>query len=402
MDILIPNFPGIKVIQPRILFFDENYTTKVDDLDNNLNININNVTEPVVDDMVKTRVRLSNYFDDDYSSPIIECLKFILSVNTDIIVYEVKVYNHYDNKEIVIYSDEKLNTKYLENKVKNRTSNLAKYELIDSSDNILDTIDKNLNEPQYCPKGAISVSKLYNVLNHHVINLNETIENLKNDLEEKISSFISENSHLEKVLFNFSQKELEILIDKSNGYYCNYLRLKFKVYNDNIIVPVDKQDSNTIELYKLIAPELYSLFNCYIENELLLNETRYNTNSIPTINSDCWIELKSKNIVSHFASDKNGLIIKHNNMDISEYEYTFEDIKLLEMILLKGNLDNLYDNIFVMIDDCPAFLQKIINDCKNNQLKQDIPNSEDLSINSENNSTKFKQKVKSLFNKRHN
>lgn len=196
----------------------------------------------------------------------------------------------------------------------------------------------------------------------------------------------------------FFRKKLEISINR--GYYC-YRRLEFKLYNDNIIGPVDNQDSNTIELYKLIAPELYSLFNCYIENELLLNETRYNTNSIPTINSYCWIELKSKSIVSHFASDKNELIIKHNNMDISEYEYTFEDIKLLEMILLKGNLDNLYDNIFVMIDDCPAFLQKIIKDCKKNQIEQNNPLGK-LSINSENNSARFKQKVKSLFTKRHN
>lgn len=385
-------------MQPRILFFDENDTTKVNDLDNNLNININNVTEPVVDDTIRTRVSLSNYFDDDYLSAIIECLKLILSVNTDIVVYKVEVYNHSYNKEIVIYSDKKLNTKYLENKTKNSTSNLAKYELINPSDNILDTIDKNLNESQYCPEGAISVSKLYNVFNLHVINLNKTIEELKDDLDKKISSFIGENLSVEEVKFDFFQKKLEISINR--GYYC-YRRLEFKLYNDNIIGPVANHDSNTIELYKLIASELYSLFNCYIENELLLNETRYNTNSIPTINSYCWIELKSKSIVSHFASDKNELIIKHNNMDISEYEYTFEDIKLLEMILLKGNLDNLYDNIFVMIDDCPAFLQKIIKDCKKDQIEQNNPLGK-LSINSENNSTKFKQKVKSLFTKRHN
>lgn len=207
MDILIPDFPGIKVMQPKILFFDDNDINKVNNLDIDCNININDVTEPV-DDIVRTRVSLSHYFDDDYLSSIIECLKFILSVNTDIVVYKVEVYNHSDDKEIVIYSDKKLNTKYLENKIKNGTSNLVKYKLINPSDNILDTINKNLSEPQYCPEGAISVSKIYNVLNLHVINLNKTIEKLKADLDKKISSFISENLSVEEVKFDFFQKKI--------------------------------------------------------------------------------------------------------------------------------------------------------------------------------------------------
>lgn len=388
MDIFIPDFSGIEVIEPRILF--------VDDTDNRI-YKDNNIVE--------TRAHLSNY-DNDYCNYIIECLNMILSVNTGVVIYRVEVCNRPNNeKEIVIYSDKRLNTKYLENKTKNGTSNLAKFELINPSDNVLDTIDKNLNEPQYCPEGAISVNELYQILNMYILMLDENISNIKNRLIDKISNFKNKSYEIDELKFDFFTKKLQIRLSYNAGNV--YLRpmseiLFFQLYNDNVIVPVDRQDSEIIELYKLIEPELNSCFNYFLKNELLFSKSN-KINSIPTINSDYVIKIDSKNAISHFVNGEDMLTIKHNNKEVSEYEYEYQNVDLFEMILLKGNLNDLYNNTFVMIDDCPIFLQDAINNHIDGKKEQNSLNSEELlNINHENKGSKFRQKVKLLFNKKHN
>lgn len=399
-DILIPDFPGIKVMQPRILFLD-NLST-IDEP------NVNNSLAEQSEKMFKTVITLTGYNNENLLDSIIECLNMILSVNTGIIVYKVV----YIDKEIIIYSNEKLNTKYLENKTKIGTLDHTKYEIINSQDNILDTITENLTEPQYCPEGAISVAELYRIFNLYVIKLNKNIKKIKDNLEQKITRFKNYGINIDGVYFDFSEKKLEILISRYDSILFSTPpgrrseKLAFQLYNDGIIVPVNQKDSTGIELYKSISSELYSYFNYYIENEPLLNNEKFGIEPIPTINSDYLIKFDDKHIISCFGSVENMLAIEHNNQKISQYEYEYRNIQLLEKILLKGNLDNLYNNTFVMISDCPDFLQDIIiykHNHKNVQTELVSQDSSELSTdNSENNGSKFKQKIKSIFTKKTN
>lgn len=391
----IPNFPGITIMEPRIIFIDEE----------NEEQSINYVEDSMIEN--KIFVIPNNYGVVD-ETQIIACLNDILSVNNNHVTIEKVEWISKEDK-IIIYSDKKLNTKYYINKlkIKNKDRVFHENDINRMQGNVLDSINKTLNEEQYCPKDAVSVSTLLKAHSMYMQKIEQQEEMVQEKLKNKIYEFYSQlrgNPIGIKLDFYFGCSELEIEIYEKGSIFDSYSEgIVFKLFAENHILPKNKNTSQVIYLYNKISKELYEFFDFYIKNEEFLSNNL--SSMIATINSDYIININNENIESDFSQAKKTLLnVKHQSVNISEYEYSYEDINLLEILLLKDNLDKLYDKTFVKISDCPIFLQDILREIKTEKL-EDLGSKTVESYfnevnNQDNGQVNFKQKVKTLFKRK--
>lgn len=386
----IPVFPGIKVNNPNIICLDskDEYLVKKDkELDSNINY--------VEDDMFKTRVYNLQKADD-----VINCLKDILSVNRGVIIDKVTYSEENSVPKLTIYSNKELNTKYYENKFKiaQQSSRVGTYNTIKPDINtILEGINSILNEKQDYIENTVSVAELFEAFSLHIKIFTETEQSVIKDMNDIIYNmydFDTSKIREHSIEFDFQHKKLSFDIYHYNGFVGsgNIKQIEFQLADSEQIIPIKPQSQEGLELYYNLKNQLSDFFKLYLENEALLNmETEI---KVPTINSDYVISLNNKNICTIFYLEKSNklLNIVHSVKNINEFTFTYNDMSLLKRVLLDKNLEKLYNNTFVKIEDCPLFLQeKLYNLKKNTEL---IPQSDEDELPKK---ETMKQKIKSFF-----
>lgn len=381
--IKIPSYPNVKVNNPNIMYMDSEEMNT----DDNININDEN------DKFIKTDISMISYWSMEATNQFIDdLLNNLLSVNGYVTIDKIIYVNENGRKYLSIYSDKELNTKYHENvyKIKAVASGCIEPDVND----ILNNADKVINEKAYRPENSVNVLDLMAIYSKYTQSFNDENESTVEAIKNKVESLESYNSPhvVGNIHFYYDSRELDFTIYEAN--LINVGEFKFKVQEDGKVVPINFHNQKGIQVYQHLKEELYNYVKFHLDNKSLLDAK--NTITIPTINSDCIIDLSFDEINISFSTgygiSKKLFSITYETKDPKKFVYDYKEISLLEHILLDNNIENIFANTFVKIEDCPTFIQQQlydnINNCKENvevsQVEEKITG---------------KQKLKSLFNK---
>lgn len=381
--IKIPSYPNVKVNNPNIMYMDP------EEMNTGDNINISDEN----DKFIKTDISMISCWDISKINEFInDLLNNLLSVNGYLTIDKIIYTSENGRKYLSIYSDKELNTKYHENvyKIKDVASGCIKSDVND----ILKNVDKVINEKVYCPENSVNVLDLMAIYSKYMQSFDATNESTVEAIKNKVESLESYNSPhvVGNIHFRYDSCELDFTIYEAN--LINVGEFKFKVHEDGKVVPINFHNQKGIQVYQHLKEELYNYVKFHLDNKPLLDSK--NNITIPTINSDCIIDLSfdKMNITYSLEStmQKNLFSITYETKDPKKFVYDYKEISLLEHILLDNNIENIFANTFVKIEDCPTFIQQQlydnINNCKENvevsQVEEKITG---------------KQKLKSLFNK---
>ncbi len=364
--ITIPNYQGITIKEPKIIFCEEEkHANSNDEQDEIISIKI----------------------DDDYILDVDSIEKYlhdILSVNSDITIYKIIFLNHCYYSKLIIHSDKPLNVSYLNNKIK--TCDSPEYNnlkiIIDNEQTIINNINNVLQNKQQCPEGAVPVSKLLEVFNNRM----RIIGTLESGVEEELIKKVKNTLVYSK---NFKNKDVIVSFEKNTktlrikiGDYWRGGEFYFKYDIDGIIVPKDHLNSDGINFFKEIKTEIAKYFKFNIENNSLLHSAL--SCHIPVMNADYIINLTSSSIKSVFSINKkpsysdwstnNLLLINYDAKELEKYHYDSSCNNIVQLLLLNDKLNDLYDNTFIKIEDCPEILREdLLSDLTNvEKIKQEL------------------------------
>ena len=202
---------------------------------------------------------------------------------------------------------------------------------------------------------------------------NQTLEELKESLRRKLSYKFGESAKAMLYDFNYRNKTLDIGFTNS-GDYTDCESITFKKSNNNLYVEYDK----SLYYGKIIFEEYYNfLSNAYdelIKFDYLFNQTEH---KIPMINSKLnvnicysYIEIEKENPNSifrpYFSLEyfADCITKKINSTDIQE--------------IVKNNELEIFKRSFVMIEDCPKWMQKELYEIRKHQIIQEKRQEEEL------------------------
>ncbi len=391
-ELVIPNFPGIEIIDHKVLFYDSN------DI-NNEDLNINQLDKQENNYEVKTSFKfkkIPNKFNNKF---LASCLNDILSVNTDVIIYKVEFLDGYilDGQdypnELIIYSNKKLNTKYFENKKSKSLDGCSCTE-----NNIIEDTQELLSANQVQLENTVSVSTFFEIFSKHVQNIANNkkeiesilIKTIKNILEESLEA---RNYYSPSINFYPDNNKVEIYLPKKG---IGGKTFEYSIDDDNNIKPTNNFNSEGIAIFKEIRNVLASYFKFCIDNKLLLSASSL-SHTISLTNAYYQICLENNKMILRFMSDNETILsIFYDTEDIKKYQYQFESYPLVELVLVENNLQTLLENTFVKIEDCPDFIKEEL--IKANNITNSTYKSFDSNLVETGES--FKQKIKSLFTRR--
>lgn len=391
-ELVIPSFPGIEIIDPKVLFYDSN-----DIFNEDLNVNQPDKQENNYE--VKTSFKFKEIPDKFNNKFLTSCLNDILSVNTDVIIYKVEFLDGYTlgdceyQDELIIYSNKKLNTKYFENK---KSKSLDGWSCTENK--IIEDTQEILSCNQTWLENTVPVSLLFEIFSKYVQNINKDKQEIESILIKIVRNILEQmgesyNYYSPSLTFYPTNNTVEVYLPKKG---IGGKTFEYSIDDDNNIKPTNNFNSEGIAIFKEIRNVLASYFKFCIDNKLLLSASSL-SHTISLTNAYYQICLENNKMILRFMSDNETILsIFYDTEDIKKYQYQFESYPLVELVLVENNLQTLLENTFVKIEDCPDFIKEEL--IKANNITNSTYKSFDSNLVETGES--FKQKIKSLFTRR--
>lgn len=327
---VIPIVPNTTVVNKTIVYSDT--VLPIKDLGGNLKVtSISNV--------------------DEYS--LEKCLKIIFESNPNVIFNTIQ-YSRED-KKVYFYSNDEISKKAWED------SKIRTYKPITKSSEILEEV-KNILVCE--PNKNTDCISLYDIAQLLKIKSNE-YKSDKHSFEKHfdyvIESRYGSSSSIVVYDFDYDKDELRI----GFKYWENYDKIIFAKKDEDLYVK-ESESSRGKDILVALGDSLSKLYDKFIQYRDIKQQNSYR---IKPVNSNFLVDVSYYG-VDIFVNGGEFRIIKEFELSSHSYEtgYDYDCNSSTVINALKGNEDELFKRIFVMIDDCPEWMQEQLYEIRQNQL----------------------------------
>jgi len=303
----------------------------------------------IKNNIIVTEIPNISEFDLESSLGVI----FKSNNNVDFYTYE---YSR-DNQTIYLYSDKVVDltdyNKFKTNKPCAKTSEILK--------EIRDVLSKTKTNDL----DSISLYSIFKVINKKRTDYEKSKRSFINSIERILKYRCGRNFKVRICDFDYANNLLNLTLDSNeNSKWCISERMIFSKVNGKIVLCSEKTENSDIVLFLLgnHLSKLYDHFMVYKEF-LLQNGLNIPTNSKFVINiTKNGINVNTTTLKNRFKNDF-GLSLATLN---GEYKCECNSTDILK--LLNGKGKEIFEKIFVKIENCPKYLQKDLYELRKEEL----------------------------------
>lgn len=252
-------------------------------------------------------------------------------------------------------TDEKILTTKIE---KNK---YLKYKKLVSDAMILEEIEKMLTRDEKLDDDIISLLSVANLLKNKSFEYTEMNAKYESILDAMIKDNISSSSYICIHRFNY---ENNLLLISFNFYGLGYVDITFSK-KDNQLVILKSETRKSNEVLKCMGDVISEYYDKLLEyrdfnQDFVSNCIPINSNFFVRIGFSC-VEIESSAVFSFSDFE----LRKNANGD---YKCNCSSHNIRNIV--NGNEDNIFDNIFVKIKDCPKWMQQSLKQIRQEQLEK--------------------------------
>ena len=285
-----------------------------------------------------------------------KCLKTILEANPNVTFNTVQ-YSRQD-KKVYFYTNNEISIKEWEDR------NVLTYNKLSSAQLILEEVKKILVAEKNHDSDCISIYdiaklikefhyKYDNLIKLYNDRLNYSIHSRNKDLWIGIHDFDFKTNELRIGLKKYDESPQEISFTKAN--------------NDLYITKSKSYWSE--EVFPLICSTLSELYDEIIKFSGFENDYCYN---LPTINSKFHVDISSYG-VNFFDTFSTNMFIHDFQLSSLSFKDKYECICNSSTVIetIKGEEDEIFNRIFVKIEDCPKWCQPLLYETRKIELQEE-------------------------------
>lgn len=294
--------------------------------------------------------------DDVNEYSLENCLKIIFESNPDVIFNTVQYSKN--NKKVYFYTDKGISLQSY------RDSKVFKYKPITSTTEILEEIKNVFNSSENKDEDCVSLDIVLNLMR-----LNNRRFNKINIIHQRRLDTIMNNhyNNVGLIVYGYDYEKGNLKIGYK--FLSTYNKIVFTKKNDDLII-VESESCHANDVLACIGNELSLLCDLYEQYREFTEQFNY---GIRAVNSNFLINLSS-NEISFFARTGKYSFCKdfeltaycYDKFGNNQYGYNCNSNNILSLI--RGQEDELFERIYIKIDDCPKWCQESLYEIRKNQL----------------------------------
>ena len=202
-----------------------------------------------------------------------------------------------------------------------------------------------------------------------IVMMNQKLEKIINSYEIKLNKLVKEqfDNNIECVLYEFDYRFNTLIVGIRLNFKEDFKRVMFRKENNKLYVFKNELDGlYDQKLLKFLEDYLLELYNKYMDFSDFKKQSNYN---ITVPNSLFKVDITSIGIRLYIPSSSNKFnsLISIESDDFEEkININCKNIDILKEI--EGLESELYNKVYVSLDDCPPWSKGILKQTRKNQL----------------------------------